>query len=937
MKSTKIPKLLILLALFTYTSSVGFAPITPTDTASVNLDAATGSSSPMSIHLDNGSFLTVYQVTSTTSTIYYSKDTTNSATQIVANTNQAQPWVVGLGGSDAAVLYEVFANQSTDITLSTFTLSTPAVLKVGSQAGSSFTETYPNMSKSGSSIGVVWSNATYIYGMVYTISGTTLTPGNQATLPVTCTANCFGRLVKSGTGKFAIVSKLVASPYTMNVQFLNADLTKDTTVNSGNALAISNAPTVANFPAACGRTDGTEIAVISISNTNFNVYIINTTTGAVIGQGPCVFNVSPSRASIKETSTAGLYAVSYTSSNKAFVLYVDNSCSQSILANGTNMMQVDATAGVNQDYTSLAAVPASTTNAFFISYVETNTSITPNTVRIKARIYKMTSDCTDVSLFTIPTVTDPLTLANVTASNVYIVSLPTGILTDGSNKLALNTSVKRTTLGYTAPAATKTDQFTFKISSYDIACKASITVCAPGCASCNGQATDLNMYCVTCATNNYMAEGTKNCFTSSTPVPGFFFSTDKFKACYQTCKTCTEAGTSDLNPKCTACKDGYFPKIDIPSSCYSSTGAPPDGYFYDPKNKNFNKCYQSCKTCNGVGTDSNNNCITCGDRYLVKPGLSSSNCYDFTIDQLGYLYDQDDKKFIKCYHSCQTCAGEGNDTYHNCATCPTDSYGSVDAPNNCYMKTQPLIGYFYNKDEYMFQRCYPTCSTCIEVGDDFDHKCMTCLDSKGYFPIDSYPTMCYPGATIMEGFYFNTTVSVFKRCYGTCKTCNMGGSVLTPNCLTCLDGYDCRPCTGVIYDDACQDSCPENTYLDIASRTCMPCTADKPNCCTTYFFQKKCYTKCPDGTLPDQTGKSCYACFETGKFYYKNSCVDSCPRGSVVKDSVCNVCTASGQIFYNGKCIDACPSGLIPVNGACEYGLTLDSKICVNISFHMHH
>ena len=45
-----------------------------------------------------------------------------------------------------------------------------------------------------------------------------------------------------------------------------------------------------------------------------------------------------------------------------------------------------------------------------------------------------------------------------------------------------------------------------------------------------------------------------------------------------------------------------------PINCYNKT---PENYYLDLKNKLYKKCYESCKSCYGEGNEANNNCIEC--------------------------------------------------------------------------------------------------------------------------------------------------------------------------------------------------------------------------------------------------------------------------------------------------------------------------------------
>ena len=47
---------------------------------------------------------------------------------------------------------------------------------------------------------------------------------------------------------------------------------------------------------------------------------------------------------------------------------------------------------------------------------------------------------------------------------------------------------------------------------------------------------------------------------------------------------------------------------------------------------------------------------------------------------------------------------------------------------------------------------------------------------------------CYNEAP--KGFYFVSQDSLYKKCYYTCETCNMGGDIEFHNCLQCNTEFD---------------------------------------------------------------------------------------------------------------------------------------------------
>ena len=96
------------------------------------------------------------------------------------------------------------------------------------------------------------------------------------------------------------------------------------------------------------------------------------------------------------------------------------------------------------------------------------------------------------------------------------------------------------------------------------------------------------------------------------------------------CRTSTSASSNyDL---CTSCNTdaNYYP-LRIPKfpdfvECLQETDAPTNVYFNDTISE-FKLCYETCLTCDGDGDDINNNCLTCDNNHIKKPGFpDTKNC-----------------------------------------------------------------------------------------------------------------------------------------------------------------------------------------------------------------------------------------------------------------------------------------------------------------------
>ena len=96
-------------------------------------------------------------------------------------------------------------------------------------------------------------------------------------------------------------------------------------------------------------------------------------------------------------------------------------------------------------------------------------------------------------------------------------------------------------------------------------------------------------------------------------------------------------------PKGTLVNDAICEDINCGENNYESTeclSKIPKGYYYDPKEELFKKCYYSCKTCNGKGRKSYHNCLEClPDLTFLNDSMYATNCYKkcdyyFYIDEI---------------------------------------------------------------------------------------------------------------------------------------------------------------------------------------------------------------------------------------------------------------------------------------------------------------
>ena len=100
-------------------------------------------------------------------------------------------------------------------------------------------------------------------------------------------------------------------------------------------------------------------------------------------------------------------------------------------------------------------------------------------------------------------------------------------------------------------------------------------------------------------------------------------------------------------PKGTLANNGICEEINCDGNNYNSTECLdkiPEGYYYNPKDELFKKCFYSCKTCNGKGKKFYHNCLECKQNLtFVNDSMYATNCYKkcdyyFYIDDLNNFH-----------------------------------------------------------------------------------------------------------------------------------------------------------------------------------------------------------------------------------------------------------------------------------------------------------
>jgi hypothetical protein len=256
-----------------------------------------------------------------------------------------------------------------------------------------------------------------------------------------------------------------------------------------------------------------------------------------------------------------------------------------------------------------------------------------------------------------------------------------------------------------------------------------------------------------------------------------------------------------------------------------------------------------------------------------------------------------------------------------------------------------------------FGVCYPSCETCTSVGSNANHYCSKC--KAGYNLQNS--SFCYkgcPSATNGISYYIDSTTNACELCQDSCQDCANGYSCTTckdgylnvqnyivNNCVTsCPIGYDqnnstciecnikssngtCLNCLDedlYYYQYQCIDSCPSDLTPDIQN-ICADCT-------NRISYKGTCYDICPDKTFYNNTLNTCYTCEDKKMKYYNNTCIETCPIGSVLsKNNICITCKSQGLYYYVNECVDVCPFGMVENDNTCFCEQLIIQGIYINI------
>ncbi len=311
----------------------------------------------------------------------------------------------------------------------------------------------------------------------------------------------------------------------------------------------------------------------------------------------------------------------------------------------------------------------------------------------------------------------------------------------------------------------------YSIETYNVTCSLDVTVlkCNERCSDCDDISNEDTYNCLTCASGYYKSlNNEKNCITISEKQSDWFFDTEteKFYQCSD-CHTYQTVKPTGIND----CDENYiYYRVEDSDECWlkSSTA---ENYYVDDINFYFyksNECPENCKIC------LHDTCQKCRDNYYLLDGY----CYSSLN---GYYGDNINGILLPCPQNCSTCLSESK-----CITCNIINEYYLSAENNyeCLLLTDKKENWFFSSNDKKFYLC----SNCL-LYDYTNNEEYKCGDNYLYYPVIDQSDICWLSGTNHNYYFEDSENKIFNKCYETCLTCSNVGDENNHNCITCSTGY----------------------------------------------------------------------------------------------------------------------------------------------------
>ena len=294
--------------------------------------------------------------------------------------------------------------------------------------------------------------------------------------------------------------------------------------------------------------------------------------------------------------------------------------------------------------------------------------------------------------------------------------------------------------------------------------------CYNKCKKCSEAGDNENNHCLECIEVNYIPDDNGNCklecpiyfnyektsCLSSIPNGYYCNSTiDKtMDKCPEKCAICSSQSMN--NNLCVSCNIvNFYPKLDDESNigsfieCYDKNEEQ-EGYYLDSEGNIYKKCYNKCKKCSGEGDDENNHCLECNDVYYIPDAngnckLECPNYYNYektsclsSIPNGYYCNSTVEKTIDKCPEKCASCSSQSMNN-NLCISCNIGNYypklddeSNINSFIECYDKNEEQEGYYLDRQENIYKKCYHKCKKCSEEGNNENNHCLECIEDQNY-------------------------------------------------------------------------------------------------------------------------------------------------------------------------------------------------------------
>ena len=308
--------------------------------------------------------------------------------------------------------------------------------------------------------------------------------------------------------------------------------------------------------------------------------------------------------------------------------------------------------------------------------------------------------------------------------------------------------------------------------------------------------------------------------------------------------------------------------------CWEKSNPPPT-YYYDSSSSLFKKCFRTCLTCNGQGDESDNNCISCKENFYKLPDRTSQ-CHHKDEPLNYYYFDSSNKEFKKCREECLTCTElgsiQGDDIDTKCTKCliNEDYYPQVDKISNCIKNTNTIKYYYFFESYKTWEKCFDGCLYCNELGTSiYDTKCKENSCSEGYYTTVDNPKNCFNKNIRYDNYYFNSENNKFEKCYEACLQCDESGDSYNTKCIKCKESENYYPKE----DDSSMCLKHDASYSDEDS---LP---EKyyydPNTKTFRRCQEGCL-KCKEQINANENDTQCLSCDTLNDYYPLDNEISNC-------------------------------------------------------------